>query len=289
METMHSWLAPAPRNIAVMIKIRMLFGGMVNFFGWTFLFMGLFMIWVFEIPAVINSLYQFSSELETAEGSVIKYEQTSISENNRYVYETHYIFQSAMGEQYSGRSYAAGEFYQAGQKVRIEYKKDNPLYSRIAGMRAAPTDAWILFVLLFPFAGLIAVIIGLSGGYKSTHLLRFGEMAEGRLIKRERTSMRVNNRPVIKFTFEFKAKDGTVNTAAAKTHLWEELEDQAQEKILYDPASPQKAVLIDNLPAKLSLSTDGNFQLAGSSGGLFVFLNLLLPLMTAGLAVLMIL
>jgi hypothetical protein len=288
METMHGWLSPAPRNILLLIKIRMLLGGMVNFFGWMFLFLGLFMIWIFEIPAVINSLYEFSGELVSANGTVLSYQRTSVSENNRCVYEMQYIFLAAEGEQYSGKSYAAGEYYKADDVVEIEYKKDNPLYSRISGMRSTSMDAWILFTLLFPLAGLVAVIIGLSIGLKLIHLLKNGEMTNGKFVKREQTSMRVNNRPVIKFTYEFTAKDGMLHQVSAKTHLWEDFEDESQEKVLYDANNPNKAVLIDNLPAKLTLGTDGSFQFLGTSGSFFAMLNLLFPLLTVFIAALMI-
>ncbi|NLF41173.1 MAG: hypothetical protein GX587_00590, partial [Bacteroidales bacterium] len=109
--------------------------------------------------------------------------------------------------------------------------------------------------ILIPFApflivGLSFLYLGIKKSRRELQLIKTGEIAQGKLISKEFTSMRVNNNQVFRFRFEFKAKDGRKYKTSFKTHIPSGIEDEELEHLLYNPNEPEKAVLIDSLPKK---------------------------------------
>jgi hypothetical protein len=99
----------------------------------------------------------------------------------------------------------------------------------------------------------------MSEGYRAARLLRVGRLATGKLIGTEATNASINNRPVMKLTFEFTAHDGSTGLAIAKTHTPRLLEDEAEEQLLYDPADPSTAVMLDSIAGAPRLGPDGGY------------------------------
>jgi flagellar basal body rod protein FlgC len=97
------------------------------------------------------------------------------------------------------------------------------------------------------------------------------------LKSKEPTSTRVNNRPVYKLTFEFRADDGGIYEVVSKTHLPHLLEDEAEEQLVYDPRHPAHAVMMDNLPGSPDIDEMGYIHSAGFRSGV---LPLILPGLT---------
>ena len=80
------------------------------------------------------------------------------------------------------------------------------------------------------------------------NILRIGNLAEGKFLFKEPTNVQINNQTVYALTFEFTASDNKSYQVIAKTHHFHRLEDEAFEKLVYDPGNPQNAVLLDELP-----------------------------------------
>lgn len=111
---------------------------------------------------------------------------------------------------------------------------------------------WPLNIVLFgfPFIGLTFIGIGLRKGLRGIRLLRRGMTASGRLVSKKPTNTQINGQRVFELTFEFTAADGKRYLAKASTHEPGPLEDNAAEPLLYDPADPTIAVMLDDLPGR---------------------------------------
>ena len=114
-----------------------------------------------------------------------------------------------------------------------------------------------LLVTAFPVVGLGMMAVGLRKGLRGLRLLRDGIPATGRVVQKETTNVKINDIPVVAFTFEFKTVDGRTARCVAKTHLTQDLEGPEGEPLVYDPKDPSVAVLLDDLPGKPRISELG--------------------------------
>ncbi len=125
---------------------------------------------------------------------------------------------------------------------------------------------------------------GVSLGIRGMRLLRMGNVAQGTLIGKEPTGTRINNQMVYKLTFDFADSNGMRHQTSAKTHLPYTLEDEASERVLYDPGNPSYAVLFDNLPGRPEVDMLGRILPGSPRKSAMV---LILPLLTLLITVLM--
>ena len=279
----HFPLAPPPRPVPFLLRAQVLFGGIFSFIGWVFFTFGMVFAVVFSSSADLTSWYHFRGPVDTANGTLTEVTETSASENNVRIYSYKYSFR-AEGADYEGVSYLPGRSHEPGEQVVVEYVEGNPSLSRIRGMRRAEFGPWILFVMIFPLVGFIFILVSLRGGLKANRLLRNGRLAWGELVSKEPTNTRINNRVVYKLTFDFQPEEGGHAQAVARSHMPEKLQDEQRERLLYDPFRPEKAVLLDSLPASPAIDLTGNLQPRNPT---FAALALLLPgIPLAGLAVL---
>jgi hypothetical protein len=255
----HFPLVPPPRPVPFLLRVQVLFGGVFSFIGWFFFAFGMVFAVVFGSFADLTSWYHFRHPPATASGTLLEVKETSASENNVRVYAYKYSFR-AEGAAYEGVSYATGREYGAGEAVVVEYVEGNPSLSRIRGMRRAEFGPWVLFVLIFPLVGFIFIIVSLRAGLRANRLLRHGKLAWGELVSKEPTNTRINNRVVYKLTFAFQPEEGGHAQAVARSHEPEKLQDEARERLLYDPFHPETAVLLDALPASPAIDLTGNLQ-----------------------------
>jgi|GEM_PF-6456975 len=130
--------------------------------------------------------------------------------------------------------------------------------------------------LLFTFIGVYFLRKGLNQGLLARHLLINGAMTKGKIVSWEETNTRINDEPVIAYTFEYQAEDVTYQITE-KTHLYQRLEDDDEEPILFDPRSPQDAIAIDVLPMELEVGRNGQLIFANGAGILKLVLQLLIP------------
>ncbi len=276
-------LAGPPRSVPLSVRIRVLFGGFLNQFGWIFFGFGLVGVWAFTINADLTGWYRFRGQLDTTEGKVIDSKKTlfrkgdSSHYKDTHVYAIHYAFTTADGKEYKGISYITGKQFEQGQKATIEYPQGKPQTSRIKGMRQKPVGPFGIFPVVFPMIGLLFIIRGIKKGIKANRLLTLGEQTTGKLKSKERTNTKVNKKPVYKLTFEFNTLEGMTYETLVKTHETGKFEDEAEEPLLYDPVRPSYAVMLDDLPGNPRINENGNIQ-AGSASG--TILLLIIPLAT---------
>lgn len=273
-------LAKPPRPVGPTLTVRVMFGGVMSQLGWIFLGFGLIFVALFQPGAGMAAAVHFSRDLATGNGTVTDWRKLNLSINDTPVYETSYEFEPGDGSRYAGASYQTGRHRNQGDAVAIEYRANDPTISRIQGMRSTPGGLGVSFVYLFPFIGLCFVLFSIHRGLRARSLLANGRLGRGTLKSKEPTNATVNNQRVYKLTFEFEAEDGMTYEAVAKSHVPARLEDEAQERLVYDPRRPSDAVMLDELPARPKITRDGHFTVDGVGQIVVASLNLVAPGLT---------
>jgi hypothetical protein len=229
-------------------------------------------VWAFTLNADLTSWYHFHfrGRLETVEGTVLRSKKTSFStggsehSDGTPIYANHYSFVGPGEVEYEGVSYRTSRELKKGRKVTVEYPPGEPQVSRIKGMWRRPVGPFGLMPVIFPFVGLCLTTVGLRKGISGNRLLTIGRQTTGRLKSKIRTGTKIDDRNVFKLTFEFTTPDGTGHEAIGKTHKPKQLEDEAEEPLLYDPIRPSYAVMLDALPGTPRIDENGNIR-AGSA------------------------
>jgi hypothetical protein len=244
-------------------RLRVLFGGFNNQFGWIFFGFGLIFVWAFALQADVASPFLFRFQTKSTQGIVERVQESSASENETAIFEVSYTYFDNLGRQQSGTSYSTGA-PGVGARVTVEYLTGFPSISRVEGMRRKPFGPFALISILFPLIGLGFLYAGIKYGLKANRLLKQGRIAFGKLISSEATGASINDQPVIKLTFSFTANDGEEYEAIAKTHEPEDLRDEEEEPLLYDEKDPSYAVLLDDLPGSTAFDPSGKLNPASA-------------------------
>jgi hypothetical protein len=268
--------SPAPREVPCSVRLRVLFGGFNNQFGWIFFGFGMVFVWIFTLHADLASIFLFHLQTKTTVGVVEGIYSTSATENDVEVYEVRYTYFDSLGKQHMDVSYITGHPNVAA-RVNVEYVSDFPSISRVEGMRREIFGPGAILAIIFPMIGLGFLTFGIRDGLKANRLLSQGRIAFGKLISTEGTGATINNRPVLKLTFNFRAEDGLDYDVIAKTHEPEDLGDEAEEPLLYDPNVPSTAVLLDDLPGSAEFDANGGLIPASVSE---IVRILLIPVLT---------
>ena len=247
------------RNIPISTRCSILFGGFKNQFGWSLFAFGMIFFWAFAMNSDLSFLH-YTGEIITIEGIATKSIEIDASEGEVNVIKNYYMFKTEDGLEIEGFSYATGQAIQAGEAIIVEYPEGKPQYSRIKGMRRQIFGAEVLWVVLFPFIGLIFMFFGIKRSKRVLRLLKNGELTKGKLISRVRTNTRINGRLVCKLTFRFKDYLGNEFEHREKTHMPYLLEDQREESLLYLRHRPSYAVMLDSLPFSVSINADGKIE-----------------------------
>lgn len=244
-------LSQAPRPLTLPIQLQVLFGSFLSQFGWFFVWFGLIFSWIFASDMIINS-FRFQGEFKSAHGAVQSSVQVGSSGSRRSgnwkPILGHDVMFEVEGQSFSARGYTTGTEVAPGTPVTVFYKASQPSIARIEGMRTGAFDGPAsLITLFFPLVGLFLALPAFFQGLRSIRLLRSGQLAKARLVKREPANMRVNNQQVWKLIFSFTVK-GKIYEHIFQTHLPESVTDEAEETLLYDSARPEYSVLLDGLP-----------------------------------------
>lgn len=241
----------------------MLFGGFFVQFGAGFFAFGMIFWWVFGAQADVTSWYQFSGELDRTEGRVVSCTETGISEGGSDsrpgtpIYRIDYEYLTPKEVKLTGTCFGTGMNFASGAPVKVEYVPDDPATSRIVDSRKNILGFWGIFVGLFPGIGLAFMVPGLLSNARALRVLKKGKQARGRLIGKEPTNTRINNQRVYKLTFEYEDDQGELRTVTTRTHVTAMLEDEATERLFYDPSRPSEGILMDNLPGKPVVTEQG--------------------------------
>jgi hypothetical protein len=255
-----------PRRVPFLVRCSVLFGGVINQMGWLFFGFGLIFFWAFGLNSDVTSFLYFLGERETVRGTIISAGRPVASEGGSDtsegtpIYANYYAFRTPDGRQYQGVSYATGRQLQEGSSALVEYCKNNPSISRIKGMRRAIFGPFGLISVLFPLVGFFIIYAGLKKGFKASRLLKHGRIGLGKLKSKVPTNTRINEQRVYQLTFEYSPDEGGTYEVVTKTHLVDALEDDEQEKLLYDPYKPSYAVMFDNLPGSPRIDELGNIR-----------------------------
>ncbi|HVT05191.1 MAG TPA: DUF3592 domain-containing protein [Thermoanaerobaculia bacterium] len=276
--SMH--LPPAPRRLPLSLQISNLFDGLTQIGFFILLFSTPFM-WGFVGNADFSPI-TFHGAIQKTEGHVTKVENTRASEGHQNIYANHYSF-FADGRHFEGVSYSLGAPPEVSSKIAIEFDRNNPKKSRIEGMRRGQFGLGVLFVLIFPAVGLLITVFSMRASMRTLAILSRGVMTYGTFKEKRATNVTVNRQRLYQHIFDFTAADGkTYEASATAGRSAEELTDDDREALLYDPAAPEKAVLIDNLSIKPEVDSSG--ALKGNTGQ--AIRRLILPAITVGVNVL---
>ena len=250
-----------PRTVPLCASLTVLFGGVVQQLGWFFLGFGMIFFYVFGLQADFSGLWMRLFDTRQATGMVISVEDTNASENESPVYAVDYRYVAADGTQVESTAYSTGYYPEAGQRVTVEYLRSNPEASRVEGMRRTIFGPAAVFVVIFPLVGAGLAFSGLREGIRAARLLNIGRLAFGKLTSVAGTNTTINSRQVMAMTFSFRAYDGATYEVTSKTNRPENLDDQSEELILYDPDDPTRGAALDALPGSLQIDQSGTIRL----------------------------
>ncbi|MBZ0136509.1 MAG: DUF3592 domain-containing protein [Planctomycetes bacterium] len=256
------------RGVPISTRVAVQFGGFMVQFGAAFFAFGMIFWWVFGAQSDVTSWFKFMGDLQTAQGRVTGVEDTGISEGGSDsspgtpIYRVFYEYE-LNGVWYAGNCYGTGFNPATGKGVEIEYVADDPVTSRITGTRKSALGFVGILVAIFPAIGLIFMTIGLLRNARAAKLIGTGKLARGRLVLKEPTNTRINNRMVYRFTFEYEDEAGATHRVSGRTHHSHLLEDEETERLIYDPDNPDDGVLVDTLPGKPKVGDDGQIQGVG--------------------------
>lgn len=264
-----------PRRVPLSLAIVSAIGGLAQI-GWFVFGFGMIFFWAFAGNADLSVL-TFRGVLAQTEGLITSTQPTGASEGEQPVVANHYEY-SVAGRRMSGTSYTLGSSAATGEKVTVEYKPDDPLTSRVEGMRRGQFGPVVLLVTIFPLIGLLIIYFSTRSGLRRAHLLRNGVFTTGKLVSREATNMTVNKRRVYELTFAFATRDGRRSEAKARSTDPSTLEDEESEPLLYDPEQPERVYVLDEVPARPQL--DGTGELVGRP--IAALFSLILPALVIG-------
>jgi hypothetical protein len=237
-------------------------------------------VWALSPHSYLASCLRFAGQRAETGGTVLRVEPTGLTVNEHKVYAYHFEFQAADGRAYQGISYGRRGFCDPPAAATVRYKPGDPGASRIVGLRTTPAGAVSLLALLLPAVGVGMLVPGLCKARKGIRLLRDGMLAAGRLLGFQATTLRVNNKTVYKFTFEYQDDDGQTHRAVARTHETQRFAGEPDlsappaaerdrtdhdptavlEPLVYDPLSPSRAVLLDELPGGPRIDDRGHIR-----------------------------
>lgn len=246
------------RRIPLSTRLVILFGGFKNQFGWAFFGFGLIFFWAFAMESDLSFVYR--GEMITTEGKAIRWQGTDASEGGVSVFENYFKFLAEDGNEFEGSSFATGLKVKNGESLIIEYPEGKPQYARIKGMRRKMFGPVVIWVVLFPFIGLIFILFGLRRSIRALRLFKYGILTTGVLVSKERTNTKINGSYVYKLTFRYKADDGMEYIRKEKSPLPQLLEDEREERLLYLRSRPSYAIMVDSLPSSYLLTTDDHIN-----------------------------
>lgn len=268
----HSMNRPLPRTTVW----RLFLSGTVNQTCWLVLGTSMIFFWVMLFNVDLSFVY-YTGKVERVTGTITDSSETNVSINDETVIVNSYRFIAADGRPFEDFSYATGRWLREGDPVMIEYPAGKPQLSRIHGMRRKLFGPFGLLFGLGPAAGLIFAYCRVRKILKIKHLLQHGKLSTGVLVDKEATNASVNDSPVYKLTFAFTADDGQEHHVVHKTHQTNTLEDDDEERLLYDPLHPDAALMMDTLPGRPELDVRGHIRQQPVSTA-----SLIIPALTLG-------
>ena len=248
--------APINRVVPGSVVWRLFLHGIANQVAWLLLGLGLIAGWIVIFSVDLSFVYYLGA-VEQTTGTITDSVETSVTLNDAVVMINMYRFVASNGRRFEDYSYATGRWYKEGESVTIEYPHGKPQLSRIQGMRRKLFGPYALWLLLGPIGGVGFLALRVRRAWRLKRLLQHGVLTGGTLVDKEATNTRINEALVYKLTFAYTAQDGRTYQVVHKTHITAPLEDDKNERLLYDAAHPQHAFLVDALPGRPTFDKRG--------------------------------
>lgn len=238
------------RKLPISKKI-FLFYRTTTLFGLFFTLFGLFFCSIFLQGLDIKEIIKLNEELGEIQGTITNIFETKMTVNDSRIFEYQYEY-NIKGESYLWQSFNGANSLEIGNSVTIEYNLNSPEYSVIKGYSSLKGGLWSLFVLIFPFIGILFLSFSVFRGASFLKIINNGVLTYGKFSHKEATLTKVNGKTVYKLYFEFEARNKTRHTIKVKTHKTDRLTDEKEELMIYKKDTPNKTLLVDDLPKSVS-------------------------------------
>jgi len=247
-----------PRYVPKAVRKRAGRGGSSLFlmlFGAIFAGVGGVLAAAFVSPSTVFAEMRLDSGgRSVAEGVITAVEDAGLKVNERPVWAYYFRFTAAGGAEHEGVSYRAGRAWSAGERHRVVYLEGRPEVARLEGTSLSKGGYFGLVTLLFPVIGVGVMGAALVSRMRLAKLLRDGLVTEGTIADVEPTGSRVNDFPVYRIHFDYRAQSGREESGTLRTHR-EGLIDLARERreqgqpvfLLYDRRKPGRVLLAEAL------------------------------------------
>jgi hypothetical protein len=222
---------------------------------------------IFWIILAITSSIVLDSELmligdewATTEGVLMDREVVESEDDDGNVsYSYEYTINYKVGaESYSTVCYSGTDnSYKIESAIVVEYNVNKPRFGRLLGTYSMPYGRVtpIIFLVILTITSVVLAYF-LNKNRKLLHLLEYGALARGKLHASEATNTSINEQTVYEYTFKFEA-DGQEYFVKGKTHLYDNVEDEEYEKILYEVHDPSMATICDISPYLPKIENSG--------------------------------
>ena len=253
-------LGDPPRHIPPMLTLSLIFDK-ICIVGAAVMSFGLIFFWLFFHPkAVLQDHYLNTKGVEVL-GIVTSSTETNYEVNERDVYRIDFTFKTPRGEQ-TGFAYSTDSSINSGADVTVQYLENEPQVSRIKGTRRDPIGWAGGFVIIFPFAGLMVILGGISKGLKTVSLMKNGILADAEVLD-VRTPPRSGDSDtsvLSEIVLKYVDDRGNERTFTHSTSNIFDVGDEPRELILFDPTNPKKAFPIDEFYKKVEIDNRGEIQ-----------------------------
>ncbi len=259
-------LIPPPRRVPIATQCAALVG-FLGLFGAIFFSFGMVFVWAFGLNMHPIDNWRLSNESETTFGVIEEATFTNSTVNEVPVFRYRFRYQPGDGPALVAECYTIGKQWSAGNKAEVQYLPGNPEVACLKGASISMFPIWVMaLVIIFPLVGLGLLLPSLISGWGKIKLLRFGVVTGAKKLFANATNMKVNNVPVMKFSYEFQDNLGMVYTGSSKTTGMGYIGDEAVEPVLYLPSNPKKSTLVDALPIEFPLEVDQSGQWLDKNG-----------------------
>jgi hypothetical protein len=254
------------RSLMPWIPFAVVFSNNFTVFGSIFLLFSVPFVRIFVLEST------FFSELTTYNTTHTLAKVTEITGTDNWVNGVQVLQVSYKykvdGNEYTGHSYfqANEPMPETGQTISVEYRQDRPHTSRLPGAKSAPFGNEGLFVLIFPAAGLIFLVIGLYVTRPDLSLLKYGRRRIAKLGNKTPTNMTINKRTVMRCEFEYQDADGRQQIGYYNTHTPEKLQNFSPLEILALPEKTQKVLVIGAYTVRIRPESTGDISIGMNFG-----------------------
>ncbi len=258
----NDYIPDGGRPLPFLLKFQVFFKSPVFWIGLTFTVISLLILPVLVYTFNFKSL-EMSKDFPTTQGIVdnisIENKKSGRGSSGDVLGTFYFSYTHTDGKVYHNVSYLKKQyedlvnlkynFESANNKCKVHFSPNDPDLAYIDGMSISTTSVWIFLIILpFLIGGSALVYKGIKKGIHSIHLLKFGISGFGTFLRKEDTGMIVNTKHVYKLFFNLKAADGNNYEVSCISTTPQNLEDEPEEKLVYNSLNPSDAALIDSLP-----------------------------------------